>query len=417
MIPSRINVSSRRDFLREGLFGFSAAATVPLFLGKSIHAASRAAQPDDDRILVVVQLSGGNDGLSTVVPYSDPAYGRARRQTHIPEEQVLRINDRVGLHPALGHLKKLYEDGHLSVIQGVSYPNPNRSHFESMDVWHSGSTEGARTGTGWIGRAVDSACKNRENPLLSINVGNNSPLALFGNHHRPISIPKNGRPTLGRRRKASTRDSGTTNAGPSALRELDFLVRVAANAESSFKTIRTAVQDYRPRVDFPRNPLANDLRTVAAMIDAGLPTRVYYVALGGFDTHANQRGRHDNLMRQLSNALGAFVNELETRKLLDRVLVLTFTEFGRRVQENASQGTDHGVAGPVFLMGNKIRPGIHGDHPSLTELVGGDLTMNVDFRRVYASVLEDWIGTPAAPILGEGYESLPLIGSKRIARF
>ena len=147
MIPSRINVSSRRDFLREGLFGFSAAATVPLFLGKSIHAASRAAQPDDDRILVVVQLSGGNDGLSTVVPYSDPAYGRARRQTHIPEEQVLRINDRVGLHPALGHLKKLYEDGHLSVIQGVSYPNPNRSHFESMDVWHSGSTEGARTGT------------------------------------------------------------------------------------------------------------------------------------------------------------------------------------------------------------------------------------------------------------------------------
>jgi uncharacterized protein (DUF1501 family) len=392
------------------------ATSFPLFLGKSVEAAAQTAHPDDDRVLVVVQLSGGNDGLSTVVPYADPAYGNARRTTRIPEREVLRLNDAIGLHPRLGPLKALHDDGHLTIVQGVSYPNPNRSHFESMDIWHGGGTDGSRGGTGWLGRAVDSLCQNKENPLLTINVGNDSPLALFGERHKPISVPKNGRPTLGRRRSLS-KEPLRPSAGAAALKELDFLVRVTNDAEKSFKTIRTAVQGYQPRADFPRNPLANDLRTVAAMIQAGLPTRVYYVALGGFDTHVNQRGRHDNLMQQLSSALGAFMNELEARKLLDRVLILTFTEFGRRVKENGNQGTDHGVAGPVFLLGNKLRAGIHGEHPSLTELVGGDLTMRVDFRQVYASVLEDWLGTPSAPVLGQGFEKLPLIGKRRVARF
>ena len=411
----------RREFLRRSFFGFSAASTFPLFLGRGAQAAAESGHPDDDRILVVLQLSGGNDGLSTVIPHADPVYGRSRSQTRIAEDEVLKINDYLGLHPALRELRDHYDNGRMAIVQGVSYPNPNRSHFESMDVWHAGDDSGSRQGNGWIGRAVDSTCKNCDNPFLTVNLGHDSPLALMGDHHKPISVPSHRGRGRGRRRSrkndpllSRTRASDQPNAGNAALRELDFLVRVTTEAEKAFRTIRSAVNGFRPHVDFPRgNPLARDLLNVSAMIESGLPTRVYYVSLGGFDTHANQRNRHNQLMRNVSGALDAFMKELEAGGHLDRVTVLTFTEFGRRVSENASRGTDHGVAGPVFLFGNRVRGGIHGEHPSLTDLAKGDLDMKVDFRQVYATVLEDWMGTPARKVLGAPFEKLPLLKSGR----
>jgi uncharacterized protein (DUF1501 family) len=412
----------RREFLRLGLSGISAASTFPLFLGKTAAAAALAGHPEDDRILVVLQLSGGNDGLNTVVPYGDPVYGRVRSTLRLPEKDVLRIDGYLGLHPNLKDLKALYDQGKVAIVQGASYPNPTRSHFEAMDIWHAGDKKFLSAGTGWLGRAVDSTCGNRPpEPLASLNLGGNTPRALLGKLSKPICFTSPG--AYGWKGRAAEAEvfkemngPGGTSAGP--LTQLDFLRRVSTDAQRSSEVLRKAAEGYKPSVAYPAgNRLADGLRTLAGLIAAKLPTRVYYASFGGFDTHANQRGTHDNLMRVLSAALNAFVKDLESQGQLDRVMVMTFSEFGRRVAENGSRGTDHGVAAPMFLLGGRVRGGLHGKHPSLANLVQGDLAMGVDFRRVYAGVLEGWLGLRSADVLGSRYEPLELIGERRSAKF
>ena len=412
----------RRDFLR-GVAGLSVASSYPLFLRRAAAAAMESAEKSNDatgdRILVVLQLSGGNDGLSTVVPYADDDYHRARRTARIEEKDALKIDERVGLHPALGGLKELYDRGEFAIVQGTSYPNPTRSHFLSMDVWHAADRDGARVGTGWLGRALDSCCGNQQNPLLSVNIGGKLPLALAAEKVKPITFQNpqsyqwNGRSgnkdAFGDLQKMKKRgEKGVARSG-----KLDFLLRVSADARSSSETIRKTLAGYRPTARYPNGRLAADLRTVSAMISSGLPTRIYYVSLGGFDTHANQKQRHDRLMATLSQSVGAFMSDLRKQKLLDRVAILSFSEFGRRVKENGSRGTDHGVAGPMFLFGSKIRGGLHGEHPSLTELDKGDLVMTTDFRSVYATLLDDWLGVSSKEVLGGEFERLPLFGKRR----
>ncbi len=407
----------RRDFLRLGLAGVSVAGTYPLFLGKTAAAARQDGDPDDDRILVVLQLSGGNDGLSTVVPYADPAYGRARERLRVAEGDVLRIDGRVGLHPNWKDLKKVFDDGRMAIIQGVSYPNPTRSHFQAMDIWHAGDRDMVREGTGWLGRAVDSTCGNKPDPLLAVNLGKAVPRALIGKVSQPASFGGGG--GFGARGKRDRDGDAGDDASPEMkasrpLGQIDFLQRVAIDGRRSAAVIQKATQSYRPSADYPAgNRLAADLRAVAGLIAGKLPTRVYYVSLGGFDTHANQRGTHDNLMRVVSTGVSAFLADLSAQGLLDRVLVLAFSEFGRRVKENASGGTDHGVAAPMFLIGGKVAGGLHGEHPSLTELAGGDLAMKVDFRQVYATVLDGWLGIDSGKILGAKRDPLPLLQGKR----
>ncbi len=421
----------RRDFLRLGAAGVSIANTFPAFLGKTAAAAELdKSSAGNGRVLVVVQLSGGNDGLSTVVPYSDPAYGRARSSIRIDEKAALKIDERVGLHPGLMELKEVYDAGELAIVQGTSYPNPTRSHFESMDVWHTADRAGARRGSGWLGRAIDSTCGNLMNPLLAVNLGGSVPLALQGEKSKPVAFQNPGSyQWRGDRREKDAfaalnspggempREPGKGKPGTlEPIRPVDFLRRVAADATASSEAIRKATQGYRASAEYPPNRLAEDLRLVAAMIGTGLPTRVFYVSLGGFDTHANQRGAHDNLMRTLSTGVAAFLKDLRARSLLDRVLVLAFSEFGRRVKENGSRGTDHGVAAPMFLLGTGIRGGLHGKHPDLERLVDGDLAMTTDFRQVYATVLDGWLGAPSEKVLGERFETLPLIGAKEKVR-
>ncbi|MGD0463602.1 MAG: DUF1501 domain-containing protein [Tepidisphaeraceae bacterium] len=419
-------VSTRRVFLQKGLTILAVAPTIPTFLDQTVMAlnnpldSNRIQQPTgkDGKILVVVQLSGGNDGLSTVIPYGDDVYYRARGNISHPASQVLKIDNYVGLHPNLTALKSLYDNGDLAIVQGVGYPNPNRSHFRAMDIWQSAQPERQQPNSGWLGRYFDNTCPGCD-PRVGVAMGETLPLAMQGDKVLPLSFERpdsyryNGRdrsdylklnhadlPPMG----STPRKEITTSAD-----QLDFLHRTAMDAQLSSEEILRLTRSHASSGTYPANEFGNGLKTVAAMIAGGLPTRVYYVSLSGFDTHAAQLQRHDALMKTLSDGLGAFWKDLKEQGNDSRVLMMTFSEFGRRVQQNASNGTDHGAAAPMFLLGSSIRQGIVGGHPSLSDLDQGDLKYGVDFRSVYASVLQNWLQTPSKPILGDQFPLLPLV--------
>jgi uncharacterized protein (DUF1501 family) len=431
------NFSTRRLFLQRGLTILAAAPTVPMFLDQTVMALNNARdhslvqQPTgkDGKILVVVQLAGGNDGLSTVVPYGDDIYHRARSAIGIDPKTVLKINDYVGLHPNMAPLKQMYDDGHLGIVQGVGYPNPNRSHFRSTDIWSSAQPDRDVVSSGWVGRYFDNACPGCD-PHVGVAIGHQLPLAMQGEKVMPLSIERpeayryqgNDRAAY-EKLNAVTGAATAANMMPNTLAEttqhqkkieitsdsqLDFLQRTAMDAQVSSDDILRMTREHRGQ-NYPQGEFGNGLQTIAAMISGGLPTRVYYVSLGGFDTHAQQKPRHDKLMTELSDGLGAFWKDLKTQGNQDRVLVMTFSEFGRRVEQNASGGTDHGAAAPMFLMGPKITPGLLGNYPSLKDLDQGDLKFNVDFRSVYATILQNWLDTPSKPILGNQFPTFPIL--------
>jgi uncharacterized protein (DUF1501 family) len=430
------DLTTRRVFLAKGLTMLAAGATVPTFLNRTAFAVGRpfdqllTGQDSgvDGKILVVVQLSGGNDGLNTVVPFADDTYYRVRPNVGVRSDQVLRLNDHIGLNPQLAPLKELYDDGRMTLVQGVGYPNPDRSHFRSMDIWHTANPEEEAITSGWLGRYFDAQCCGEDpgdpsddttpDPHVGIALGDSNFLAMQGEKVMPLSFerPQDYRyqgPARDAFMKLNTPD-GATDPAETAAGELDFLTRTSMDAQVSSDRIMKVTTAHKPGVQYPGGGFAEQLRTVAAMIKGGLPTRVYYVSLGGFDTHANQPGRHDQLMRNLATGVAAFLGDLKEQGNDERVLVMTFSEFGRRVAQNASQGTDHGTAAPMFFFGHHkhVSAGILGNHPSLTDLDRGDLKYNVDFRSCYAGVLQQWLDTDAqtcARILGAKFEAAPLI--------
>jgi uncharacterized protein (DUF1501 family) len=436
---------SRRDFIRSGLIMASAAVAIPQFIQRSALALpqqtrelSSLAGVPQERILVVIQLSGGNDGLNTVVPFTTDAYYKARPAIAIPKDRVLKLgNEDVGLHPAMTGMKELHDDGLLGVIQGVGYPNPNRSHFKSMDIWHTADTSG--TGDGWLGRYYDSECcgfgKGESGQLEekakaavaamqpAISIGRDAPLALKGRSMQPVAFESADLfQWTGTKEKASLADTyrALTQAQPSGEGHDDamlsednsgYLTRTALDAQVSSDLIRRAVAA-KPRTNYPNSRLADELKMVASMIHAKLATRVYYVTLGGFDTHDNQggpNGRQANLLTQLSAALRAFYTDLKLQGNDGRVMSMVFTEFGRRVQQNGSNGTDHGTAGPVFIAGPMVKAGVLSEHPSMTDLDQGDLKYKVDFRSVYAAILSGWMKADAKTILDGQYPVAPIL--------
>ena len=424
-----------RFFLQRGMTLLAATPTIPLFLDNTVMALGgpdAAATQDsgvDGKVLVIVQLSGGPDGLNMVVPYADDAYHRARPAIGKKAKDVLKINDTLGLNPNLASLKSLYDSGQMSIVQGVGYPNPNRSHFRSMDIWQTAEPETDRNLSGWVGRYFDSCCagadpKNALDASAGVSIGGMQPLAMKGekfgalSFDRPDGYRYKGKAGDGYLNLNKPDDSSLgrpASAGlknPPALTEsdqLNFLSRTALDAQASSDRILRATAAHKPGVNYPRGEFGDGLKTVAAMIAAGLPTRVYYVSLGGFDTHANQNGRHDQLMKALAEGIGAFMGDLKHQKNDERVLVMTFSEFGRRVQQNASQGTDHGAAAPLMLFGSRLRQGVIGKHPSLTDLDAGDLKYAVDFRSVYASILQNWLDAASKPILGRQFGTFDLV--------
>jgi uncharacterized protein (DUF1501 family) len=425
------DLSTRRIFLQKGLTILSVGVTIPTFLDHTVMAMAapndlhRTQKPNgkDGKILVVVQLSGGNDGLNTVVPYGDDAYHRARPNLGVGNNEVLKLTDYLGLHPNLKSLKGLYDDGKLAIVQGVGYPNPNRSHFRSMDIWQSAEPDNGVPSNGWLGRYFDNTCTGVD-PHIGVSMGEVLPLAMRGDRITPLSFERPDQYRYnGSDRKNFSELNNIDEAPPttkpsivrpqkkivqpaSAQEQVDFLSRTAMDAQVSSDKILRITQNHNPPVAYPGNEFGQGLRTVAAMIQGGLSTRVYYVSLGGFDTHAGERGRHDQLMKQFSDGVNAFWTDLKSQENDDRVLMMTFSEFGRRVEQNASGGTDHGAAAPMFLIGQKVNSGLIGDHPSMTNLDQGDLKYNVDFRNVYATVLQNWLEAPSKPILGEQFRTI-----------
>jgi uncharacterized protein (DUF1501 family) len=422
---------TRRLFLQRGCALASMAATVPYFLEQSALGtlgnpllSSNPGVPDQ-HVLVVIQLGGGNDGLNTVVPYGDDEYYRARptiglRAPGSPangnQQPALPLDGArgVGLHPNLVGFKELYDAGLLTVVQGVGYPNPNRSHFTSMDIWQTGRLDAK--GSGWIGRYFDNACNGTPIPEGSVAIGRTAPLAMQGDIQKPIAFE---RPSLfrwsGEDLHASMKApydainrAGSAGGGDETDTQKAFLMRTALDAQVASDRIRAAVAK-QPLIQYPNHGLASQLRTIGAMIRDGMPTRVYYASMGGFDTHGGQLGPHANLMRQLGESVQAFQRDLKEQGNDARVLTMVFSEFGRRVKQNASGGTDHGTAAPMFLIGPVAKPGVFGNHPSLVDLDQGDLKYGIDFRSVYTSVLEDWMKAPAAKILRGEFANPKLI--------
>jgi uncharacterized protein (DUF1501 family) len=434
-------MKTRREFLRSTMLGASAAWTVPMFVERTfgqLHAATRdlAIQPvtgNDGSILVVLQLAGGNDGLNTLAPYADDIYQKSRPRLAKKEKDLIRLSDYVGLNASMPFLGSLYQNGHLGIVQGVGYPNPNRSHFVSTSIWETADPRN-RSNTGWLGRYFDNACPGSD-PTVGISFNKTQPES-FGARKNPgvcLDSPELYRWIHGGGEQAmaeeffSKLNQPEADESPTGGASIDlpaggkpgvisgednlaFLERVALDAQISSKTILELAARHKTTVRYDGTPIARNLNLVSRMIAGGMPTRVYYVSHGGFDTHNQQAGAHDRLLGQLDSALKSFFTDLKQQGNDQRVVVMTFSEFGRRVAENASAGTDHGKASCLFVAGPAVTGGLHGKHPSLANLSDGDITHTVDFRSVYGTLLSDWLKAPdIQPILGGEFPKLGLI--------
>ncbi|MBX7104348.1 MAG: DUF1501 domain-containing protein [Gemmataceae bacterium] len=394
---------SRRNFLKSSSL-VACSPVVPAFLART----ARAAPAGKDTILVMVQLTGGNDGLNTVIPHKHPRYAQYRPTLRVPSSQVKKVDDQFGLHPSLDGFAKLLEKQALGIVHGVGYPNPSQSHFRSMDIWNAGSTAESLS-EGWLGKAL----RQIDGPAFHL-AGNNesAPLALEGAPVRAPSVRslddfqlKLGTTTgaESRMQKSIIEGSAANTSGDGLL---DFVRKTAGNTYDATRRLKEVAANYQPKVPYPQTGLANRLRLAAQLIDAGLGARIFYVSIDGFDTHSGQggaNGPHANLLAEVGNAIAAFYGDLAARGHGERVLIATFSEFGRRAQENGSRGTDHGSGAPMFLVGGRVRPGLIGEHPDLEKLEQGNLRHTCDFRSVYAAICEKWLGVPSEPLLGAKY--------------
>jgi uncharacterized protein (DUF1501 family) len=389
---------SRREFLARGLYGVGLGAGLPLFLSRTSAALTAqaltgtSAERHPERILVVLELTGGNDGLNTVVPYGDPAYYRARPTIGIKEKDAIGIADGFGLHPSMVGFERLYKDGQMAIVHGCGYEHPSFSHFSSMSFWHTGVPNSGEP-LGWLGRFADHRYDPGTHNMI-VNIGNSQSLAVRSGRHSPLVFDD---PARFRRdgtdaeKNALVSLSGTRATANSTL---EFLAETARNGTDSSDFVRRASSSYRTTVDYGiGNAFGGGLQRVAALIAAGMPTRVYYVTYQGnsFDTHVQQADLHARLLMYTADAVRAFMEDIKRIGRDNDVAVMIFTEFGRRVEENGSLGTDHGTATPMFVVGKHVKGGFYGRPPSLTDLDDGNLKMTTDFRRVYATMIKEWL--------------------------
>jgi uncharacterized protein (DUF1501 family) len=436
---------TRRQFLRTSALGAAASWTLPVFLEKTFFALNAMAADSltqtvtgkDGTILVVLQMAGGNDGLNMVVPFADDVYHKARPKLGLSADKILKLNDYAGLNGKMTGLKALFDDGHLGVIQGVGYPNPNRSHFRSTEIWQTASDADRNAAEGWLGRYFDNCCAGAD-PTVGVAIGGEMPQAFAAKNPTGVTFsrpdqfrfrssePGNGKMSQEEFFFRQLNDPSSVDAPPAGAADgasiaalsgrnksdvgtLDFLQRTSLDAQLSSDKILAIARKYQSTVTYPQGQLAASLSIIARMIAGGLPTRVYYASQGGFDTHAGQIYTHDRLLGELDAALTAFATDLKQQGNFKRVLLMTFSEFGRRVAENANNGTDHGAAAPMFIMGGAVKPGMFGKYPSLTDLDHGDLKFSTDFRSVYGTVLDNWLKAPSQVVLGRKFPSLALV--------
>jgi len=404
--------TTRREFLRQSASGLSLLAfssAAPAFLAQSAWA--RVPAPESGRsVLVLIQLAGGNDGLNTLVPFEDDHYHRLRPKLALARREVIRISDQLGLHPACRELAELHGSGRLAVVQNVGYPNPNRSHFRSMEIWETASRSDEYRTSGWIGRYFDNCCSGApgEEPV-GVALGNEMPdVFLADKAHNIFSLASS---PPGRRSLAEDLLDALPQEHGADDGNAGFLRHVHMNALVTERKVLRRLRGYKPMAAYPDSQLAQGLLKIAALIAAGQETRVYFISLGGFDTHAAQLNRHQALLRELSAAMGAFQADLAAHRLDDQVLTMTFSEFGRRPSENATGGTDHGTAAPLFLMGSRLTGSLFGSPPDLDLQRNRDIPFTTDFRAVYSTVLERWFGADPRPVLGQRFEALPFLAA------
>ncbi len=401
---------TRRDLMKHGgmiAVGLAAPKWLSTIAEADVLRISKGGKAASDTVLVVCQLSGGNDGLNTVVPYSDALYYKYRPSLAHQENVVLKLNESLGFHPSMKGMHTLYKEGKVAVVTNVGYPKPNRSHFKSMDIWQSASPDD-KMKHGWIGRHFDIAMKNQPpNPIVALGLSTEKPLSLVGEN---ASIPC----------FASLTDVqnmlGDANS-EKLLRDIQGMdamsgspTRVVQQANKSaldaMSILSKQLSKFTPKQAYGDDNFGKGFKQISQLIGASPATRVVYFSAGGFDTHSRQVDTHAKLLENFSNAVTSFQREMEALGKADKVVVLVFSEFGRRVSENASQGTDHGAAAPMFLIGGKVKGGIHGSKPDLTDLQDGDLKYKIDFREVYASTLDNWVGGDSEVVLGQKFKPL-----------
>lgn len=399
---------SRRRFLG----GTAAAASwvalspgTPPLLVRAADAAAKSGR--SDRVLVVLELAGGNDGLNTLVPFEDAAYYRRRPTLAIRKADVHRLSDTLGLHPSLKALAERFRQGELAVVQGVGYPQPDRSHFRSLEIWHTASTNAQAPPTGWLGRYLDTL---RAGGLPALVLGAPRPQALAATKTSAFDVDQlesieaaaggsNSRSKLVRR--LSSRAPGEAEPATAVARQARAMYAAADQ-------LRAAADKYRSTIEYPDTELGRRLRKVAQLLSADRGTRIVFVSQDGYDTHSAQADQHAARLEEFSAALDSLLRDLAALDLADKVAVMVYSEFGRRVEQNASGGTDHGAASCMFLAGKQVRGGFYGDMPSLEKLDDGDLVYSTDFRSVYATVLDGWLGCRAKPLLGDDFPELKL---------
>jgi uncharacterized protein (DUF1501 family) len=419
-------VFTRRSLIGRGALLVASGFLAPSFITRTAMALDGPASvlgpvtldpTKKNRILIVLQLSGGNDGINTLIPFTDPNYAKLRPTLGVATSDVLRLTDSVGLNPNLGKLKALYDQGKMAVVQGVGYPNPNRSHFRSMDIWHSARPDTFER-SGWLGRYVSACQCAQDNALPAISVGDQLNTLFWTDTTLVPAVASIGAFSFltdtkyknDRNFQMQTLQNIYSQAGNWSAYE-GLIRRGTLQALAGSDELQKVAATYQTSVKYPaNNGLANQLKMVAQVIAGNLGTRLFSVSMGGFDTHANQKVNQDRLLGQLGDAVDAFMQDLANMKRQDDVTIMTFSEFGRRVKQNGSNGTDHGTAEPMFIIGNSVQGGLYGAYPSLSDLDNnGDLTFNADFRSVYAGILKDVVGADPTPILSGTYDPIAVM--------
>lgn len=395
----------RKEFIQVG-----SLATASLMLPKFLKAfEGKAMVPPGNKVVVVLQLSGGNDGLNTVIPVGNDLYHKARPRLGIEKSKAFKLTDEAGLHPALTGIKELYDDGSLAILNSVGYPNPDRSHFRSMDIWHTASQSSEYWTAGWVGRYLDAQCQGCDKPTQAIEIDDILSLSMKGEHVKGIAV-KDPRRLYGTANEKFFRDVMKHHPETGGEQPVDYLYKTMAETLSSADYIFKQSRLHPTSAQYPATELGTSMKTIASLIFSDINTKVYYVSLGSFDTHTNQDMQQQRLFTEMSDAIRAFTKDLKANGRFDDVLLFTFSEFGRRVSQNASGGTDHGTANNMFLMsGGLKKKGLINPLPDLSDLNEGDLKHKVDFKNVYATVLNKWLNADAVKILGREYASMDFI--------
>ena len=396
-------VVKRKAFIQLG-----SLATASLMLPKFLKAFEKPMMvPPGNKVVVVIQFSGGNDGLNTVIPVTNDIYYKERPKLGIAKNKAVILTDEVGLNPALESFKGLYDDGSLAILNSVGYPNPDRSHFRSMDIWQSASDSNDYVSTGWLGRYLDAQCKGCDKPTQALEIDDMLSLALKGNEHSGLAFKDPRRLYSSSNEQFYKEISGSHVASEETV---DYLYKTMGNTLSSADYIFQQSKLHPSAETYPNTDLGKNLKTISTLIQSDINTKVYYVSLGSFDTHVNQEAQQKRLFTELNDAVKSFTTDLKKNNRFQDVLMMTFSEFGRRVSQNGSNGTDHGTANNMFFISGGLKEkGILNAMPDLSDLNEGDLKYKVDFKNVYSTVLNKWLGADDKAILGKQYQHLNFV--------